>query len=365
MSNHQLSRREKYAIHRWFKKIDDNTLELKEKRLGPIKLIFLFMLSLAVYYDFIHPEYREMNIHSLQFSFMPETRFQETWYRYYGDDLENPGFSKKGESKAQFMAEMWEKHKHRVWDGYGMVAYYIFLLTMILWPNKRRIRFDRKRGIIYTYAKGKLYVTEINKLMRPLSEYIANKRLAVVLWVHPYQYTKRFRFFLEPSQMAFYDYTMWLPLFGLIFTSKKAFFKKSSTPLMQRFLVDFMNPDIEPERLASMMEAVSSRRNLLEWVMCILIGWIDGLWCKGLPKQSVLEKALADYFSDIAPTIQALPSWRSAKQKEYEKEKRFLRIISVKENKQAGFRKVPCPTLFEYPTDSLHYDGWGKIEESS
>ena len=57
---------------------------------------------------------------------------------------------------------------------------------------KRRVRFDRKRGIIYTYVNKKFYLTEVNKLMRPLPEYFAFVGGAVFFWVHPYQQAKHF-----------------------------------------------------------------------------------------------------------------------------------------------------------------------------
>ncbi|MDP8033853.1 hypothetical protein QJU43_06730 [Pasteurella atlantica] len=350
MSVHQLSRREKYAIRRWFKKIDDNTLELKEQWLGPIKFIFLFMLSLAVYYDFIHPEYRAMNIHSLQFSFMPK-KVLERDFHYYREDSNKLGFTREGDSKAEYIAEMWEKHKHRVWDGYGMVAYYIFLLTMILWPNKRRIRFDRKRGIIYTYAKGKLYVTEINKLVRPLHDYLdIRDPYKITIWVHPY--IKTTKYFADDSRMNFCDYSMWF--WGMAQRPQRG-----NLFLMQRFLIDFMNPDVEPERLEGMMKAVSGWRDPLEWLIRLTVGLSDnGLYCKPLPRKAFLEKELAHYFSHIAPSIKQHPSWR--RKAHYDDPKEFFNVkaISDKENRRAGYSKVPCPNLFEYLTPSQLYNIW-------
>ena len=90
-----------------------------------------------------------------------------------------------------------------------------FFLSTAFWPTKRRVRFDRKRGIIYTYVNKKFYLTEVNKLMRPLPEYFAFVGGAVFFWVHPYQQAKHFANFRRGSQMIVSDYTMWLPMLAI------------------------------------------------------------------------------------------------------------------------------------------------------
>ncbi|MBN6080897.1 hypothetical protein HYE55_02085, partial [Aggregatibacter actinomycetemcomitans] len=87
------------------------------------------------------------------------------------------------------------------------------------------------------------------------------------------------------------DYSMWLPMLGMLFTLNPKLYKKSSAAALKRFLVDFMNPDTPPERVASMMKALETRPGVFEYLGKILFGWIDGgLYCRKLPKDEVLEK---------------------------------------------------------------------------
>ena len=95
-----------------------------------------------------------------------------------------------------------------------------FFLSTAFGQPKRRVRFDRKRGIIYTYVNKKFYLTEVNKLMRPFPEYLINTGGAVVFWVHPYEYPHKIKIFRQGSQMIVSDYSMWLPMLGMIFTLK-------------------------------------------------------------------------------------------------------------------------------------------------
>ena len=72
------------------------------------------------------------------------------------------------------MKENWDEYlSGYAWIGYFIAGKYVLFLIYCLWPTKRRVRFDRKRGIIYTYVNNKFYLTEVNKLMRPLPEYFA------------------------------------------------------------------------------------------------------------------------------------------------------------------------------------------------
>ena len=200
--------------------------------------------------------------------------------------------------------------------------------------------------------------------MRPLPEYFAFVGGAVFFWVHPYQQAKHFANFRRGSQMIVSDYTMWLPMLaimlGMVFPGM---YQRSKGAVLKRFLVDFMNPDTPPERIASMMKALETRPGIFEYLGKILFGWVDGgLYCRKLPNDEILEKEIERYFAEQAPQIKALPSFEMGSYEEgMELKWKFknMKIISVEDNIKAGYGVMPCPNLYDYPIRSLHYNRFG------
>ena len=364
----ELTKKEQRLMRRWFKITDNNTIELKEKRWAAVKIVLVIILVAGVYYNFIDSRYNEMIWRDLELTFQPD-KWAEKQYEYKKSD-EDPNLTRWGETKEEFIISMKEHRKEKA----GLIIGYIYFLTSLyilsliyfLWPTKRRVRFDRKRGIIYTYVNKKFYLTEVNKLMRPFPEYLINTGGAVVFWVHPYEYPHKIKIFRQGSQMIVSDYSMWLPMLGMIFTLNPKLYKKSSAATLKRFLVDFMNPDTPPERIASMMKALETRPGIFECLGKVLFGWIDsGLYCRKLPKDEVLEKEIEKYFAEQAPKIKALPSC-SMKVDIREKvtwKTGYLTIQSVELNRMLGFKRVPYKHLYEYPKRSMHsggfIGGWG------
>ena len=364
----ELTKKEQRLMRHWFKKADNNTIELKEKRWAAVKIVLVIILVAGVYYNFIDSRYNEMIWRDLELTFQPD-KWAEKQYEYKKSD-EDPNLTRWGETKEEFIISMKEHRKEKA----GLIIGYIYFLTSLyilsliyfLWPTKRRVRFDRKRGIIYTYVNKKFYLTEVNKLMRPFPEYLINTGGAVVFWVHPYEYPHKIKIFRQGSQMIVSDYSMWLPMLGMIFTLNPKLYKKSSAATLKRFLVDFMNPDTPPERIASMMTALETRPGIFECLGKVLFGWIDGgLYCRKLPKDEVLEKEIEKYFAEQAPKIKALPSC-SMKVDIREKvtwKTGYLTIQSVELNRMLGFKRVPYKHLYEYPKRSMHsggfIGGWG------
>ena len=364
----ELTKKEQRLMRHWFKKADNNTIELKEKRWAAVKIVLVIILVAGVYYNFIDSRYNEMIWRDLELTFQPD-KWAEKQYEYKKSD-EDPNLTRWGETKEEFIISMKEHRKEKA----GLIIGYIYFLTSLyilsliyfLWPTKRRVRFDRKRGIIYTYVNKKFYLTEVNKLMRPFPEYLINTGGAVVFWVHPYEYPHKIKIFRQGSQMIVSDYSMWLPMLGMIFTLNPKLYKKSSAATLKRFLVDFMNPDTPPERIASMMTALETRPGIFECLGKVLFGWIDGgLYCRKLPKDEVLEKEIEKYFAEQALKIKALPSC-SMKVDIREKvtwKTGYLTIQSVELNRMLGFKRVPYKHLYEYPKRSMHsggfIGGWG------
>ena len=364
----ELTKKEQRLMRHWFKKTGENTIELKEKRWAAVKIVLVIILVAGVYYNFIDSRYNEMIWRDLELTFQPD-KWAEKQYEYKKSD-EDPNLTRWGETKEEFIISMKEHRKEKA----GLIIGYIYFLTSLyilsliyfLWPTKRRVRFDRKRGIIYTYVNKKFYLTEVNKLMRPFPEYLINTGGAVVFWVHPYEYPHKIKIFRQGSQMIVSDYSMWLPMLGMIFTLNPKLYKKSSAATLKRFLVDFMNPDTPPERIASMMTALETRPGIFECLGKVLFGWIDGgLYCRKLPKDEVLEKEIEKYFAEQAPKIKALPSC-SMKVDIREKvtwKTGYLTIQSVELNRMLGFKRVPYKHLYEYPKRSMHsggfIGGWG------
>ncbi len=366
----ELTKKEQRLMRHWFKKADNNTIELKEKRWAAVKIVLVIILVAGVYYNFIDSRYNEMIWRDLELTFQPD-KWAEKQYEYKKSD-EDPNLTRWGETKEEFIISMKEHRKEKA----GLIIGYIYFLTSLyilsliyfLWPTKRRVRFDRKRGIIYTYVNNKFYLTEVNKLMRPLPEYFAFVGGAVFFWVHPYQQAKHFANFRRGSQMIVSDYTMWLPMLaimlGMVFPGM---YQRSKGAVLKRFLVDFMNPNTPPERIASMMKALETRPGIFEYLGKVLFGWIDGgLYCRKLPNDEILEKEIERYFAEQAPQIKALPSFEMGSYEEgMELKWKFknMKIISVEDNIKAGYGVMPCPNLYDYPIRSLHYNrfsiAWG------
>ena len=362
----ELTKKEQRLMRHWFKKTGENTIELKEKRWAAVKIVLVIILVAGVYYNFIDSRYNEMIWRDLELTFQPD-KWAEKQYEYKKSD-EDPNLTRWGETKEEFIISMKEHRKEKA----GLIIGYIYFLTSLyilsliyfLWPTKRRVRFDRKRGIIYTYVNNKFYLTEVNKLMRPLPEYFAFVGGAVFFWVHPYQQAKHFANFRRGSQMIVSDYTMWLPMLaimlGMVFPGM---YQRSKGAVLKRFLVDFMNPNTPPERIASMMKALETRPGIFEYLGKVLFGWIDGgLYCRKLPNDEILEKEIERYFAEQAPQIKALPSFEMGSYEEgMELKWKFknMKIISVEDNIKAGYGVMPCPNLYDYPIRSLHYNRFG------
>jgi len=362
----ELTKKEQRLMRHWFKKTGENTIELKEKRWAAVKIVLIIFTVIAVYYNFIDPRYQNMTKTHIYAAFQPEVWAEREYSKVASTS--NPNVTRWGEPKEAYILEADETRKEERWWGYSTVGKYVLILIYCLWPTKRRVRFDRKRGIIYTYVNKKFYLTEVNKLMRPLPEYFAFVGGAVFFWVHPYQQAKHFANFRRGSQMIVSDYTMWLPMLaimlGMVFPGM---YQRSKGAVLKRFLVDFMNPNTPPERIASMMKALETRPGIFEYLGKVLFGWIDGgLYCRKLPNDEILEKEIERYFAEQAPQIKALPSFEMGSYEEgMELKWKFknMKIISVEDNIKAGYGVMPCPNLYDYPIRSLHYNrfsiAWG------
>ena len=367
----QLTPRLKRMLRRCFVKIDENTIEIKEKRGVIIKLWVLFTTIVFGYYDFIHPKYKQVIYNELQFTFQPETRFQKEWELY--QDPNNKGFTYAGKSRAQFIEKMKQITNGDIWKGYFHVGKYLFLLFILLKPAKRRARLDRKRGIIYTYMGKKLYVTEINKLMRPFPEYIAAMNSSVFFWVHPYQRKGTGTICFKGPQIIVVDRSSWLPMLALLFLVyiKPEVAAYNTAPYLKKILVDFMDPETPQERIDEILNAIEGKKGFFERISGFLFNWIDsGLYTKKLPKQAILEEKLEAYFDKEAPNIHELASYRIANNFDSAREQfKVVLIISPEQNRKQGFDKVPCPNLFKYPNESLHFSKllgtWGNIQDES
>ena len=367
----QLTPRLKRMLRRCFVKIDENTIEIKEKRGVIIKLWVLFTTIVFGYYDFIHPKYKQVIYNELQFTFQPETRFQKEWELY--QDPNNKGFTYAGKSRAQFIEKMKQITNGDIWKGYFHVGKYLFLLFILLKPAKRRARLDRKRGIIYTYMGKKLYVTEINKLMRPFPEYIVAINATVFFWVHPYKNKGTGGLCLKGPQISVIDRSAWFPMFALLFLVyiKPEVAAYNTAPYLKKILVDFMDPETPQERIDEILNAIDGKKGFFERISGFLFNWIDsGLYTKKLPKQAILEEKLEAYFDKEAPNIHELASYRIANNFDSAREQfKVVLIISPEQNRKQGFDKVPCPNLFKYPNESLHFSKllgtWGNIQDES
>ena len=354
----ELTKKEQRLMRHWFKKTGENTIELKEKRWAAVKIVLIIFTVIAVYYNFIDPRYQNMTKTHIYAAFQPEVWAEREYSKVASTS--NPNVTRWGESKEAYILEADKTRKEERWWGYSTVGKYVLILIYCLWPTKRRVRFDRKRSIIYTYVNNKFYLTEVNKLMRPLPEYFAFVGGAVFFWVHPYQQAKHFANFRGGSQMIVSDYSMWLPMMFMMFPGM---YQRSKGAVLKRFLVDFMNPNTPPERIASMMKALETRPGIFEYLGKVLFGWIDGgLYCRKLPNDEILEKEIERYFAEQAPQIKALPSFEMGSYEEgMELKWKFknMKIISVEDNIKAGYGVMPCPNLYDYPIRSLHYNRFG------
>ncbi|WP_288065010.1 hypothetical protein [Rodentibacter caecimuris] len=364
-----LSKTLQQALRRCFVKIDDNTIEIKERKGIFFKLVFIVITAASIYFDFIDSSHRYSVLEDLQFTFQPETRFQKSWF--FAMDPYNPGYTRHGKTKEEYLAGMWNSHKDEVWKGYYYVGKYLVLFFILFRPSKKRARFDRKRGIIYTYIGKKFYITELNKLMRPFPEYISAVNATVFFWVHPYHDKGTGTPCFRGPQFAIADRSSWLPMLALTLLPflRQELVKFNTTPYLKKILVDFMNPATPQERIDEVMNAIEGRKGIFEWLFGLMFNWIDGgLYCKTLPKKAFLEEKIAHYFKEESPRIEGLPSFHPATSFDSlcDQVKGYV-IISVKENKKFGYQ-APCPNLFEYPKVlSLHASRllgyWGNIQD--
>ena len=369
----QLTPRLKRMLRRCFVKIDENTIEIKEKRGVIIKLWVLFTMIVFGYYDFIHPNYRQNTYDNLQLIFFPDTYYQKKWERFQSP--ERPDFDILGRKKEEFMNVTKNANEDKIWKGYIFyIIKYLILFLILLKPAKRRARFDRKRGIIYTYMGKKLYVTEINKLMRPFPEYIAAMNASVFFWVHPYQRKGTGTICFKGPQIIVVDRSSWLPMLALLFLVyiKPEVAAYNTAPYLKKILVDFMDPETPQERIDEILNAIDGKKGFFERISGFLFNWIDsGLYTKKLPKQAILEEKLEAYFDKEAPHITELPSFRFANDFDKFADKwRHVLILSCEYNREVGYRTVPCPNLFEYPKDyTIHISKflgtWGNMPDES
>ncbi|WP_244149430.1 hypothetical protein [Rodentibacter rarus] len=230
------------TLRRCLVKIEQNTIELKERKGILFKFAFIIIAIASLYIDFIEPTYRRNTWESLQLTFQPESRFQRSWEFY--QDPHNIGFTETGESKEQFMAEMWEEHKGMVWKGYYYVGKYLLLFFILLSPAKKRVRFDRKRGIVYTYVVKKFYITELNKLMRPFPEYISAVNVTLFIWVHPYRNKGTGTPCFKGPQIAVVARSACLPMLGITLLPflKEELVKFNRVPYLKNSVSGFYEP---------------------------------------------------------------------------------------------------------------------------
>ena len=132
-----------------------------------------------------------------------------------------------------------------------------------------------------------------------------------------------------------------------------------------------MDPETPQERIDEILNAIEGKKGFFERISGFLFNWIDsGLYTKKLPKQAILEEKLEAYFDKEAPNIHELASYRIANNFDSAREQfKVVLIISPEQNRKQGFDKVPCPNLFKYPNESLHFSKllgtWGNIQDES
>ena len=61
----------------------------------------------------------------------------------------------------------------------------------------------------------------------------------MVFWVHPYEYPHKIKIFRQGSQMIVSDYSMWLPMLGMIFTLNPKLYKKKFSSHIEAFFSGF------------------------------------------------------------------------------------------------------------------------------
>ncbi|AOF53437.1 hypothetical protein BKG91_07825 [Rodentibacter caecimuris] len=360
LTTNDLSKKEQRELRRWFTKIDEDTIELKIKGKGIINVVLIILALIpSLYYDFIKPSSSELFWNEIHISFNPNVYFEQQYRNVVSKN--NPNMTIWNETKEEYINNLWQWREGlgwNKWDGYLNLAWYVILLGIIFWPTKRRVRFDRKRGIIYTYINKKFYLMEVNKLARPLPECFINTGGGIVFWLPPFKNTTPFLKHFPLGSMVFVsDYSMYLfELGSRVFLIPNAY-KKSRAPILKKSLVDFMNPNIAPQRLSQIVNTLEAPKGLKEHLYSFLFGWIDeGLYTRNLPKQERLENMITGYFKENAPQIRVLPSYRMAYENEVHKfwGAPFLVIVNQEQNRKEGFIKVPCPDLYEYPKVSMH-----------
>ncbi|WP_288065324.1 hypothetical protein [Rodentibacter caecimuris] len=130
----ELTAKEQRLMRSWFRKTDENTIEITEKKWGFVKVFFIALMIGWVYYDFIEPHYQKLTWRELEYSFQPMKAFEKSWAFY--QDYENPNITKAGQSKEDFMKENWDDYwSGYAWWGYFTIGKYVLVLLCFLRPT--------------------------------------------------------------------------------------------------------------------------------------------------------------------------------------------------------------------------------------
>lgn len=108
-------------MRRWFRKTGENTIELKEKRWGGIKIILGIILLIGIYYNFIDPRYKDDTWRYIKITYQPDKWAEEQFEEEVSET--DPNLTRWGETKEEFISE---RKEFRLERGGGYLVYLYF-----------------------------------------------------------------------------------------------------------------------------------------------------------------------------------------------------------------------------------------------
>lgn len=340
------SEKQKQWIRRYIKRHDDNTLEIKERSWGRNRQLFTFVFVVFVYMLFFKGGENNPFIKDIKFSIYPNVVLEQSFW----EDPSNPGYTKRGVSKEQFISEMYEMHKKDIKKGWIIIT--VFILTSLLYIKgikpRGKFRLDRRRKIIYIYEKNELHIAEIEKLSQPLYKYFAFKEdfglgrklsTSLVFWVPPYG--KMSQLFIPKGVININDYSM------------RIFKNEEILPFLRQIMIEFLDPNTPQARIEQILAATECKKDFFnKFVDPILAIFDTGFWPQKRWNEKKVEKKIESYFANESTKITQLPiceftPWGNGTPG-FSIVSYFVpnKIISIEELKKQKFL-FPCKDLYQ------------------
>ncbi|OOF77379.1 hypothetical protein BKG96_08465 [Rodentibacter caecimuris] len=340
------TKRQTQWIRRYIKKHNDSTLEIKERSWGKNRCLFTFVFVIFIYMLFFKAGDSNPFVQDIKFSLFPKTTLERSFW----EDPNNPGYTRRGESKEQFIDEMYKIHRVDLKNGWIILFVFIGMSLLYIKGIKPRgkFRIDRQRKLIYTYDKNELHITEVEKLSEPLYKYFSFKEdtglgralsTSLVFWIQPYG--KMSQLFIPKGVININDYSM------------RIFKNEEILPFIRQVMIEFLDPNTPKERISEILKATECKKDFFNKFIDPILAIFDlGFWRRKKWNEEKIEQKISDYFSHESIKITRLPickftPWGNDSSGAFPVAY-FVpnKIVTVKELEKQGI-PFPCKDLYQ------------------